>query len=100
MANNATSKTINAALLKRFGAEFEIDPELAGLNELEKNSRPSFASTILAPPDSARFASSPLRMRPLCPVEKRSPTMRYHHRQRRHDTKVHRVFYPGDAVDR
>src|SRR5438874_2952025 len=36
MPNNATSKTINAALLKRFGAEFEIDPELTGLNELEK----------------------------------------------------------------
>ena len=36
MPNNATSKTINAALLKRFGAEFEIDPELAGLDELEK----------------------------------------------------------------
>src|ERR1700732_2776440 len=36
MPNNATSKTINGALLKRFGAEFEIDPELTGLNELEK----------------------------------------------------------------
>ena len=24
--------------------------------------------------------------------------MRYHHRQRRHDTKVHCVFYSGDAV--
>ena len=36
MPNNATSKTINAALLKRFGAEFEIDPDLTGLNELEK----------------------------------------------------------------
>src|SRR5262250_757606 len=36
MPNDATSKTINAALLKRFGAEFEIDPELTGLNELEK----------------------------------------------------------------
>ena len=36
MPANATSKTINAALLKRFGAEFEIDPGLTGLNELEK----------------------------------------------------------------
>src|SRR5258708_29361963 len=36
MPNNLTSKAINAALLKRFGAEFEIDPELTGLNELEK----------------------------------------------------------------
>ena len=36
MPNNATWKTINAALLKRFGAEFEIDPDLTGLNELEK----------------------------------------------------------------
>jgi nitroreductase/FMN reductase [NAD(P)H] len=36
MPNSATSKAINAALLKRFGAEFEIDPELTGLNELEK----------------------------------------------------------------
>jgi nitroreductase/FMN reductase [NAD(P)H] len=36
MPNNATSKIINAALLKGFGAEFEIDPELTGLNELEK----------------------------------------------------------------
>src|SRR6516165_6823231 len=36
MPNDATSKTINAALLERFGAEFEIDPELTGLNELEK----------------------------------------------------------------
>ncbi len=36
MPNNLTSKAINAALLKRFGAEFEIDPELTGLSELEK----------------------------------------------------------------
>jgi nitroreductase/FMN reductase [NAD(P)H] len=36
MPSHATSKTVNAALLKRFGAEFEIDPELTGLNELEK----------------------------------------------------------------
>src|SRR5262244_304677 len=36
MPGNATSKAINAALLKRFGAEFEIDPGLTGLNELEK----------------------------------------------------------------
>lgn len=36
MSGNATSKAINAALLKRFGAEFAIDPGLAGLNELEK----------------------------------------------------------------
>jgi nitroreductase len=36
MSGNATSKAINAALLKRFGAEFEIDPGLTGLNELEK----------------------------------------------------------------
>ena len=35
MPNNATSKTINAALLKRFGAEFDIDPELTGLNDEE-----------------------------------------------------------------
>ena len=28
MPNHTTSKAINAALLKRFGAEFEIDPEL------------------------------------------------------------------------
>src|SRR5262249_54357939 len=36
MPSHATSKAINAALLKRFGAEFEIDPELTGLDELEK----------------------------------------------------------------
>src|SRR5262249_55824019 len=36
MPSHATSKAINAALLKRFGAEFEIDPELNGLDELEK----------------------------------------------------------------
>ena len=33
---NAASKSINAALLKRFGVEFVIDPELSGLDELAK----------------------------------------------------------------
>jgi hypothetical protein len=93
MPNNATSKTINAALLKRFGAEFEIDPELTGLNELEK---------IAGHRSHRRYLPRPIEpdLLHLCPVQKRSPTMRYHHRQRRHDTKVHCVFYPGDAVDR
>src|SRR6266511_1404277 len=36
MPNNATSNTINASLLKRFGEEFDIDPDMTGLNELEK----------------------------------------------------------------
>src|SRR5262249_35163871 len=36
MPGDATSKTINAAPLNRLGAEFEIDPGLTGLNELEK----------------------------------------------------------------
>src|ERR1700726_5342998 len=36
MPDNATLNKIKAALLRRFGEKFEIDPELTGLNELEK----------------------------------------------------------------
>ena len=36
MADVATLNKIKAALLRRFGENFEIDPELTGLNELEK----------------------------------------------------------------
>src|ERR1700732_2773350 len=36
MPDNATLNKIKAALLRRFGEKFEIDPELPGLNELKK----------------------------------------------------------------
>jgi nitroreductase len=36
MPDHATLNKIKAALLRRFGEKFEIDPELTGLNELEK----------------------------------------------------------------
>jgi len=36
MADKATSNKIKAALLRRFGEEFVIGPELTGINELEK----------------------------------------------------------------
>src|SRR5262244_1485806 len=89
MPANATSKTINAALLKRFGAEFAIDPELTGLNELERIAGHRSHRRYLPRPIEPDLLRLLCACALLCPIQERSPTMRYHHRQRRHDTKVH-----------
>ena len=97
MPNHATSKAIKAALLKRFGAEFEIAPELTGLDELEK---------IAGHRSHRRFLPRPIApdlLRLLCACALAAPSksdlQQCDTRQRRDDTKVHCVFYPGDAMD-